>query len=138
MSSHAGSPIIHVLDSDSPKSLRSNRGTLSKSSSLASDQLSLNSFSQSPAIAARKKHNGRKRVSSADTGQEVTESAKHSDSTSLKSSERSGSNHSTYILILTSNDRLELTVTPSALRTIMMYSNVSSTSNNKFFHVWYS
>ncbi len=51
-----------------------------------------------------------------------------SDSVSMKSTDEEN-DLSTYILLLTSNDRLELTLTPSALKTIQMYSQVSQSSS---------
>ena len=107
---------------------RSNRDQKSfkKSSSMASDQFSMSSISPRTSPNMRKRHaqSSRSRITKRDYSPDNNSVNKTGeDNLSLKSTEEQSS-HSTYVLLLTSADRLELTVTPSALKTIQMYSQV--------------
>ncbi len=106
-------------------SIKSNRGQ-EESPSMADDHSSLSSISPQPTSNMRKRHtqptprrtikiNNKEDSSNNNTGQ---------DNLSMNSIEEQSS-HSTYVLLLTSTDRLEVTVTPSALKTLQMYNSVS-------------
>ena len=121
-----------IADFDSPKI---SRGAFSSKSSMASDQLSLVSSSPLPSPSLKKKPGQStfrstqsfQQGQSPDLGSNVKRTLA-SDSISTKSTEENNDS-STYLILLTSNDRLELTLTPSALKTVLMYSQVSQSSS---------
>ena len=113
---------INFLDSNDFS--KQTRGSISDSSLTLSEHFSMPSPQASPYLRKKLPTSTPYRTEGSLDSSSGSRLVKPKDS----SSEGEGSieeDKSTYILLFTSNDRLELTVTPSALQTIQMYSKVS-------------